>query len=373
MRGQLIDMTPSAALSATQRRLIFVTGASRSGTTLLSFVLRNHREVYGLKELQYFGETWDPRDRQRRFTRPQAIAAVAGLVARQAHGILAASIGATQRREAAALVDAMGEDAADPAALFAATVYAMAQAAGKQIPCEQTPRYIFYARALLDLYPAAHIVHIVRDPRAVMASQKKRWQRRRLAADGVSVSRFQSLRVWINYHPYTVARLWSRATSAALGLATHPRVTVIRFEDLVREPETTVRELCTRLGLSYDEKLLDVGQINSSHQSSVGGARRGLHAGTVDRWREILTPTETAIAERNCADLMSRYAYQSSGAGPVGWGAELWCRLSYLGHLGGVVLVNPRRAYVQGMALLRSRTAPAPATDNTGSGGGTAG
>jgi hypothetical protein len=48
-----------------QRKLIFITGASRSGPTLLSFVLRNHKEVFGLKELQYFGQAWDPRSSQR--------------------------------------------------------------------------------------------------------------------------------------------------------------------------------------------------------------------------------------------------------------------------------------------------------------------
>ena len=58
----------------------------------------------------------------------------------------------------------------------------------------------------------------------------------RLAADGMSVPRYESLRVWVNYHPYTMARLWSQATRAALELADHPRVTLLRFEDLVREP-----------------------------------------------------------------------------------------------------------------------------------------
>jgi omega-hydroxy-beta-dihydromenaquinone-9 sulfotransferase len=359
------DSKSRCDMSVTQRKLIFITGASRSGTTLLSFVLRNHREVFGLKELQYFGEAWDPRESQRRFTRNQAIAAVAVIFARQERGILAAKVGASQRQAATDLIEGLGTAGSDPAAVFAAAVHSLAQAAGKPIPCEQTPRYIFYARALLDLYPAAHIVHIVRDPRAVMASQKKRWQRRRLAADGVMVSRYQSLRVWVNYHPYTVARLWSRATSAALLLAGHPRATLIRFEDLVQKPETTVRELCSRLQLSYDDRMLDVGQINSSHQSSVGGVRRGLHATAVDKWREVLTPTETAIAERYSGSLMHRFGYESSAPGRVDLVSEFAQRLSYLAHLAGVVLVNPHRAYVQGKALLRRR-APADSAAATG-------
>ena len=349
-----------------QRKLIFITGASRSGTTLLSFVLRNHREVLGLKELQYFGQTWDPRESQRHFSRSQSIAAAAAIFACQEQGILSARIAPAHRRAATELVDGLGDTSANPAVLFAAAVHQLAQAAGKQIPCEQTPRYIFYARALLEIYPTAQVVHMVRDPRAVMASQKMRWQRRRLAADGVMVPRYQSLRVWVNYHPYTVARLWSQATGAALALAQHPRVTLVRFEDLLQQPEATVRQLCGRLGMSYDEKMLDVGQINSSHQSSAGGARRGLHTAAIDTWRQILSRTETAIAERRCAGLMGRFGYQSSAAVPGSPFGELGHRLSYFMHLGGVLLVNPRRAFVQAKALLRPRPASRPASAAAG-------
>jgi hypothetical protein len=290
----------------------------------------------------------------------------AAIFACQEQGILAARIAPAHRRAATELVDGLGDASTNPAVLFAAAVHQLAQTAGKQIPCEQTPRYIFYARALLEIYPAAQIVHMVRDPRAVMASQKMRWQRRRLAADGVKVPRYQSLRVWVNYHPYTVARLWSQATSAALALAQHPRVTLVKFEDLLQQPEATVRQLCGRLGLSYEAGMLDVGQINSSHQSSAGGARRGLQTAAIDTWRQILSRTEAAIAERRSGQLMDRFGYKSSAAvapSPLG---ELGHRLSYLLHLGGVLLVNPRRAIVQAKALLRSRARSDPAKTAAG-------
>jgi hypothetical protein len=288
------------------------------------------------------------------------------MLARQEHGILTASISAAQRQAATNLIEGLGVAATDPAAVFAATAHALARAAGKSIPCEQTPRYIFYARALLDIYPAAQVVHLVRDPRAVMASQKMRWRRRQLAADGAAVPRYQSLRVWVNYHPYTVARLWSQATAAALALATHPRVTLVRFEDLVQKPEDTVRGLCSRLGLDFDMRMLDVGQINSSHQSASGGARRGLHATAIDKWREVLTSTEIAIAERTCGRSMDRFEYARSASAVPSLAAELGQRLSYLAHLGGVALVNPRRAYVQAKALLRVRAQPHTAADGDG-------
>ena len=340
----------------TDRKLIFITGASRSGTTLLSFVLRNHPAVCGLKELQYFGQAWDPSDSQRRFSRAEGIEAAAGMLACQEHGVLGRKVNADHRRLAAALIDDLGAAAADPAAVFETVVHYLTRTAAKQVPCEQTPRNIFYARRLLELYPAAHIVHIVRDPRAVMASQKMRWQRRNLAADGRAVPRYESLRVWVNYHPYTVARLWSRASSVALQIAERPRVTLIRFEDLLREPEATVRLLCTRVGLDYDPRMLDVGQVNSSHQTSAGGARRGLQTSAIDQWKATLSVAEISITERYCGRLMRRFGYDSMAADPVSRADTIGYRLSYLAHLGGVLLVNPRRAYVQGKALLRSTT-----------------
>ena len=337
----------------TERKLFFITGASRSGTTLLSCVLRNQREVFGLKELQYFGQAWDPRQRQRRFSQSEAVEAAATMLARQEQGILSSNVAPRHRLEAVALVEGLGAEAADPAALFAAVVFGLTLAAGKTIPCEQTPRYIFYARALLDLYPTSRVVHIVRDPRSVMASQKMRWQRRKLAAIGVKVPLYDSLRVWVNYHPYTVARLWSRATGEALALADHPRVILIKFEDLVCDPAATVRQLCNQLDLDYDARMLDVGQINSSHQSSVGGARVGLHADAINTWKTSLTQAEISVTEQNCAHHMRRFGYESASPKPLSVARKLWLRLSYFAHLGGVVLVNPRRAYVQAQALLR--------------------
>ncbi|HWJ05601.1 MAG TPA: WecB/TagA/CpsF family glycosyltransferase [Steroidobacteraceae bacterium] len=342
--------------------IIFITGASRSGTTLLSFVLRHDADVFGLRELQYFGDFWDPRDTQRRFTPAEARNAAATLFAREQHGVLVNRVEAEHRRRAAALVRELGGAAADPAELFLAAVNALAQAAGKTIPCEQTPRYIFYARALLERYPKSHVVHLVRDPRAVMASQKNRWRRRSLAAAG-SVPRYETLRVWVNYHPFTVARLWSQATRAALLLRDHPRCTVLRYEDLVTQPEPTVRALCERLGLDFDPRMLQVEQVNSSHESALDGMHTGMRPDAIDRWRRVLTPAETAVTERDCGSLMRQFGYEpvSQRHGPF---SDLRLRLSFLGHLGAVLLVNPRRAAVQARALMRSR--PPAGSDRPG-------
>ena len=340
------------------RKLIFITGASRSGTTLLSFMLRRHPQVFGLKELQFFGKAWDPCETNHRFSRAEAVEAVAAMLAFQELGVLIHEVPARYRRRAESVVDSLADQGADPAQLFASVAHGLTHAAGKQIPCEQTPRYIFYADALLERYPDARIVHLVRDPRAVMASQKMRWRRRQLAPDHARVPLYDSLRVWVNYHPYTVARLWSRATAAAAALSQHPRVTLLRFEDLLHQPDVSLRHVCDRLEIEYHSRMLEVGQVNSSHQSTVAGGRKGLYVEAIDKWREVLTRTEIHIMERSCGPLMAQFGYEQLLQGSVPLLGKAGYGISYLAHLGGVLLVNPSRAYVQGRALMRSAPWP---------------
>jgi hypothetical protein len=336
-------------------RMIFITGASRSGTTLLSFILRNNSKVFGLKELHYFGDLWNPRVPERVVPESQLVNTAAALFARQLHGVLATKAADSAARERATkLVATLTAEQRTMAAVFEAVISDLCREAGKTVPCEHTPRNIFYADALLDLYPQAHVIHVVRDPRAVMASQKRRWQRRKLAAEQSNFPLSQTLRVWVNYHPYTIAKLWRRAAQKALQLAHHDRFTVIQFENLVAEPKSTVGGLCERLGLQFESAMLDIGQVNSSHNSSVGGAKKGFNLQTVDAWRSHLTPTEVAVTEDLCGATMTQFGYEPARENAVGSSARLFCQLGYAMHLAGVLAINPRRAWIQTRALLGS-------------------
>lgn len=341
-----------------KEKIFFVTGASRSGTTLLSFVLRNHAEIYGLRELQYFGEYCDPSQLEAPLSESKLLRAGASIHARQRDGILNPVVGPNDLDWSRQLLQSSPPGNRTPGKIFAAAVLRLANQAGKSIPCEQTPRNIYYAEELLAYFENAHIIHIVRDPRSVMASQKKRWRRRELTADTSSRSYLRSMQSWVNYHPYTSSRLWLRASRAARRLEGHPRFTIIRFEDLVRSPESTVRGLCDRLGVKFQSAMLDIAQVNSSHFSTVDGRRKGWNTAVVDAWRTVLTPTEVAIVERTCGSLMRSYGYDSNASiSRKGTrGRELGYRLTFLAHAAGVFLVNPRRAWIQLQAAVSRKS-----------------
>jgi hypothetical protein len=335
--------------------LVFVTGASRSGTTMLARMLGSHSAVMTFNELHFFGSLWDPFDTGRAHPARELAELAATLLARQTHGLWGGSPTEVEQAWGRRLVRSLPERDCHPAGLFAAVLVRLAQDSGRRIGCEQTPRNIFYARRLLELYPQARIVHIVRDPRAVLASQKGRWRLRRLGASHLPVS--EMLRNRVNYHPLTMSNLWVKANEEALRLMGHPRLLVVRFEDLAEDPEPEVRRLARFLDLDYEPGMLDVprwGSSNLTHDSSAKGVAREA----VDRWRDSISQGECLLCERICHLTMQRLGYVPELLGRRGLLTCVPSLLSYPLHAAGVMALNPGRAWVQIRALARAGAGP---------------
>jgi len=334
----------------TEGNVHFVTGPSRSGTTLCCRVLGNHSQVLGLKELHYFGELFDVDAGRAVISDKDLVNSAAMLLARQARDSWVDGPTDTELEEARKLVAALPAEKHNGADLYAAVVSYLAAARGRVWACEQTPRNIFYAEKLLDFYPQARVIYMVRDPRAVLASQKNRWQIRRLGARNVPYS--EVVRIWFNYHPITMSSLWTRATQAAIELEQHPRVRLLRFEDLVDEPEQTVKDLCAWLDLEFEPGMLAVPQWGSSNVTHDSEAP-GVSATMTDQWKTVLSDGEIRISEQRTAAFLSRFDYPVVTNGKLNASAWLQLLVRYPLHLVGAVLTNPRRVWIQLRAIMR--------------------
>lgn len=326
-----------------QQKIIFITGASRSGTTLLSFVLRKHHDIFGLKETLYFGQYSIPKNFEKKLTENELIEAAAIIFARQERGPAVGKPISCDYQKAKEFVKGLSEDDKTGPGLYAKVVEAMGVDAGKNIVCEQTPRNIFYAKKLLEIYPNSYVVHMMRDPRGVLSSQKKRWQLRRHTNKKMSL--WKMFRVFANYHPFTMAKLWNSASTTAHELLDHPRFILVRFEDLIQNPEMTVRKLCQSLNVTYQDQLLEINQINSSFHSE-NEASKGFNTQTTDAWRKILNKNEIAISEQLSGTLMEKFGYQNYEKSGNRFVAGLLYSLYYPLHAAGVMIANPYRAWI---------------------------
>lgn len=159
-----------------------------------------------------------------------------------------------------------------------------------------------YAEPLLGAHPTLRVVHLIRDPRDRYAASLARWPGQRGRAGG-AVARWR--------YSTALARRHQRA---------HPdRYHIVRFEDLVRAPEETVREVCDFLDLSYEPTMLDMAEAPTL-VAKLGHAAPGtpgytlLCAEHLDRDRASVRAGEQRFIERYAAGLMRIHGYEPAPA-----------------------------------------------------------
>jgi len=103
----------------------------------------------------------------------------------------------------------------------------------KEIWAEKTPSNAFTLHHFLDTFPGGYVIHIVRHPLDAIASLTNR---------GMS--------------EYNAVAVYLLNTAMALELINHPRVITIKYEDLVIDPESTIEQMCSYLGLEYEKTML---------------------------------------------------------------------------------------------------------------------
>lgn len=336
--------------AAHRTSVIFVTGASRSGTTMLARVFSKHSMIHSSNELHYFGDVFDTGSEQ--LSDSQLTEMAANLIAREIDGIWRALVDDSIRERARSIVSSLEPEDKNGFALFAKVMENICDESGKSIACDHTPRNIFYAARLLDQLPNARVIHMVRDPRAVLASQKHRWKRRWL--DSVRIPLREALRNRVAFHPFTTTRLWAKATHQAVALSEHPRFMAVKFEDLINDPDTQLKTLCEFLGIPLEDALYDVQVMGSSHNTSRLSEHK-FDRETLQRWRSSLRDDEIVACEKRAASLMRDFDYRPVSDIKDGLFGRVRQTVTFPLHLVATALIDPKRVKIQIQAMMRAR------------------
>ncbi len=241
--------------------MLFVVGNSRSGTTMMGRILGKHSDVYTFGELHFFGQLWSSTSSSE-LHKQKAEKLASQLLCIQREGYRTHGKPSSFLEESQSFLGELAEYPATPDHLFSAFLQYETLQNNKTIPCDQTPRNVFYIDDILRFYPQAKIINMIRDPRDVLLSQKQKWKRRFLG--GTDMPMKETLRDWINYHPITISRIWHTAVTAADRFAGNECFISIYFEKLLTHPEATVANVCEFIGIDYAASMLQVPQVGSS-------------------------------------------------------------------------------------------------------------
>ena len=190
--------------------------------------------------------------------------------------------------------------------LFDAFLRVYADTNGKPVMGEKTPTHLNYVDTLLEWFPDARVIHMLRDPRAVYVSDRYRRQ-----------TRDRWPYTWIRRVPLLLESYlllltvvsWPRALRQHRRLATsYPgKYTMVRFEDVVRKPDETLPGVFEFLGVEMPETVKS--DVAVPQQHGMRSADEGIDPRAADRWRERIKPTARRFIEFFLRSPMSRYGY----------------------------------------------------------------
>jgi len=292
--------------SANSTSSIFVVGNSRSGTSMVSKILGNHPLVFGFNELHFFEQLWYPEKIIKQLTTEEGINLFSELISLQREGLFADRNPKQFYEEASTYIKLNSKEPITPPQVFMDFLLYESEQHNKKIPCEQTPRNLFFIDEILNFYPTAKIVCMIRDPRDVLLSQKYKWKRKFLGHKRVPFK--EVIRSWFNYHPITISKLWNSNTKKILNSLNKENVYLIKYEELLEQPEIVIERLCSFLNINFYESMLLI-PINGSSVVNDQAGKLGIDKTRSGNFLKGLTTTEIYICQKITSSLKNKFDY----------------------------------------------------------------
>ena len=284
---------------------IFIVGSSRSGTTMLSRILGNHSKIFTFRELHFFSRLLNS-SLSSELSNEESQHLLAKLLCVQKNGIFFQNKYKNFYNEAAKLL--LKDPVKNALDIYSLFLNEMTKLRSNEIACEQTPNNMYYVQEILDYFPNAKIINMVRDQRDVLLSQKNKWKRKFLGASKIPLS--EAIRSYVNYHPITTAKIWDSSLRHTTKYMDHPRVKIVNFEELIKDSEFVVNEICSFLRIDYQDKMLKVPVVGSSTTLDRKD-RLEIDKEKVEKWKKGgLNNAEIYISQLFASNMMRYFSYE---------------------------------------------------------------
>lgn len=291
------DHACAALARVHSRRLCFVGGQGKSGTTWVQLLLDAHPEVSALGEGLLAG----------------ALAAPLYSVGTQYAQAVAANNARFPELPDFPMPDAADRDALAHVALALALDRLVARKPAATVLAERSPENIGRIAEFHALFPQARFIHVLRDPRDVAVSL---WFHGERLAPGSMVDRHGSIAALAA----TLVPHWARMVSAARAAARgcHAKMLELRYEDLHAKPQAACRRLFDFLGVDADAATVDTA-LAAADFEKLSGRRRGqmdasshFRSGMAGGWRDALPAWTPAGLDAESLAVLASLGYPAA-------------------------------------------------------------
>lgn len=260
--------TPFARARSDMDKIVVIGGSPRSGTTLLRSVLGRHPLICSGPETTVF---------LHRVSSPADIGERMGWPAEEIEMWQCRSRSQMEFIERFAKAAMARED--------------------KPIWAEKTPHNVGRFGFVRRRFPRAKLVHIVRDGRDVICSLRRE-----------SFSKLDDAAPESAAAARRCAMQWRWAVTAGLRHRGDPLYHELRYEDLVRDPEPTLRRLMVFLDVPWNDRLLQADASRSRDAHEAKAASR-ISSTSIQRWEQELSADDIAATSLLLNPLLRSLGY----------------------------------------------------------------
>lgn len=223
-------MSPSDDIA----KRIFIVGCSRSGTTILQVTVASHSRIASFPETFFFQRL------PGRLGRPGLWLGLAG----EARSALKEALDRIRRTDLEHLVPQSWR-LRPYVDTYLGVLDHQAREEEADFWVEKTPQHVYRLRLLLRYVPRAHVVHMIRDGRDVVAStcHRARKYEERFAEEQKDPS-------------FAIGR-WNRALRQSLQFLGEPGHSFVLYEQFVGNPARTMKRICADLGVAYEKEMIE--------------------------------------------------------------------------------------------------------------------
>lgn len=270
-----------------KRYPVFIVGAGRSGTTMFRLMLNSHPNIYIPPEAWFFGELLY------KFSNKKVLSIDD---VNSARSIITSNVRWPDWNCSNEKLDVALDFKSPPTIreLIESVFFNCSKLGDKKIWGEKSPRHSYLISQMLEIFPDAKFIHVIRDGRdSCISIYNRGW--------------------WDRSFP-RICEHWSSCVKAAIKGRSFPagQYFEIRYEDLVSNPKEILEKVCIFLNIKFYSKMID---FNKRIEVDVPDRERQLHSslngGLKNRDSQIkkLNLWQKSVFEIKCGLLNSQLGY----------------------------------------------------------------
>jgi len=263
-------------------RPIFIVGSARSGTTLLQRMMRSHSKIASpTGESHFFIPLYRNRESYGDLSSANNIKTVLEEMRRISREYVEEDLKGLSFDTDILAEEFRKENKSSIVEIISALMEKNAAGEGKQRWLEKTPYYVLHIKTILEMFPDAQFINIIRDGRDCALSM---------------LQRKNDLKIFNIYHAATI---WKQYVDTAQQAAEHlnnDQYFELRYEDLTNDSENKLREICVFINENFESSMVDF-KKSKDPKSKTPMLSKPIQKTNTEKWREGMSKWDITIFE----------------------------------------------------------------------------